>query len=166
MNDFSPKSSDPERDTLIVEIYESFRDVTRTGGVSWSESVAIDNYGSEEARLRARQSDQETHWSQLVSDHRWQPGPGGAVGGFVFLDPIGFRYYLPATMIRCICSLEDVGDVSRFLNVTSEPKFAEKALFTQRQSRAIARFLWFMAQQREPSSDWLEPLECYWQHYL
>lgn len=166
MNDFSPERSDSERDALIAEIYELFRDVTRTGGVSWSESAAIDHYGSEEARLLARQSDQETHWSQLVDDDRWQPGPGGTVGGFVFLDPIGFRYYLPATMIRCIHCLEDVGDVSRFLNVTSEPEFAEKALFTERQSRAIARFLWYMAQQREPSSVWLEPLECYWQLYL
>lgn len=166
MNDFSPARCDPERDALIAEIYESIREVTRIGGVSWSESAAIDSYGAEEERCLARRSDQETHWSQLVYDDRWQPGPGGTVGGFVFLDPIGFRYYLPATMIRCIYCLEDVGDVSRFLSVTSEPKVAEKALFTERQSRAIARFLWYMAQQLEPSACWLEPLECYWQRHL
>ncbi len=66
MNDFSPTRSDPEQDALIAEIYESFRDVTRTGGVSWSESAAIDHNGSEEARLLARRSDQEAHWSQLA----------------------------------------------------------------------------------------------------
>lgn len=91
-----------ERDSILKEIDVAFAGVTREGGISWSEAVALDNYGTDEECQEARAKDKDISWKELVTDPHWRPLPG--VGGFSFLDAIGFRYYLPAAMIR---TLED-----------------------------------------------------------
>jgi hypothetical protein len=91
---------DPERTgRLIGEIYHVFHDVDRKGGVSWSESQVIDNYGSVGERVDARLGDLGQSWTELVASD-WNAHPG--IGGWAFLDAIGCRYYLPAAMIRGI----------------------------------------------------------------
>lgn len=165
MSKSAPDNPGDERESLIAEIHAAFRDVNRDGGVSWSETIEIDNHGSESARQAARRSDRDRHWSELVNDDKWDPGPGGSIGGFVFLDPIGFRYYLPAAMIRCLRHLEDVGNVSCFLQ-SPDLNRPEDPVFDLQQCRCIARFLWYMAREMEPSDDWLIPLERHWQDFL
>ncbi|OJU63705.1 MAG: hypothetical protein BGO01_07490 [Armatimonadetes bacterium 55-13] len=85
---------------LIALIRNSFKGVKRVNGVSWSESVVLDDYGTMEERLAARSKDKEKDWTSLVEDRLWNPATG--VGGWSFLDAIGFRYYLPAEMIRSV----------------------------------------------------------------
>jgi len=87
--------------SVIVEIYESFADVGREGGVSWSETVVLDDRGTDEERAEARAQDTETSWQELIDDSEWQPELSF---DWYFLDAIGFRYYLPAAMIRCVRS--------------------------------------------------------------
>ncbi len=82
----------------IALIFETFKGVTREGGVSWAESKVIDDYGSETEQLEARATDKDTCWEDLANDPDWEPFPG--IGGFNFLDAIGFRYYLAATMVK------------------------------------------------------------------
>lgn len=88
----------PSVEKTIALVFETFRGVTREGGVSWSESCEIDNYGTVDERQKARLRDKEPGWEALTNDPDWIPIPG--VGGFNFVDPIGFRYYLPAAMIK------------------------------------------------------------------
>src|SRR5690606_6253378 len=76
----------------------AFKGVTRDGGTSWTEAQAIDGYGSEEELQRARMRDKDQRWTELAIDKSWDAGPG--IGGFGFLDESGFRYYLPAAMVR------------------------------------------------------------------
>src|SRR5690349_23011941 len=87
-----------ERDRLVEEIKAAFANVTREGGISWSESDVVDAYGSKDQRARAREIDRDLSWTELVDDESWEDSPG--VGGWSFLDAIGFRYYLPAAMLR------------------------------------------------------------------
>jgi hypothetical protein len=82
-----------EREALIAEIYAAFKDVSREGGVSWSETYVLDFYGTPEERAEARDRDRDWSWTDLVDDPDWQIGQGS--GGLTFLDAIGFRYYLP-----------------------------------------------------------------------
>lgn len=94
---------------IIAEIHDAFKDVSRDGGVSWTESVEIDMWESADKCAAARLADTDTHWSQLVDDEHWQSERG--VGGFAFLDAIGFRYYLPAAMVRVARAGHDLGVV-------------------------------------------------------
>jgi hypothetical protein len=96
MDDSAPLNPCVEK--TIALVFETFRDVTLEGGVSWSESIAFDKYNSEREWQAARGKDCEPGWEVLANDPDWEPFPGG--GGFHFLDAIGFRYYLPAAMIK------------------------------------------------------------------
>lgn len=87
-----------ERAALIAEIHAAFEGVMREGGVSWSESEVVDDFGTDEERAAARAEDTDRCWTELAYDADWNIGP--ASGGWSFLDPIGFQYYLPAAMIR------------------------------------------------------------------
>lgn len=81
----------------IALIFETFYGVTREGGTSWTEAWLIDLGRSEEEAREGRLSDRESCWEELVDDPSWSLSQGS--GEFCYLDPIGFRYYLPAAMI-------------------------------------------------------------------
>lgn len=137
------------RDDLIAEVHEAFRDVSREGGVSWSEAEVIDFYGDPDECEAARKSDRDTHWSQLLDDPNWNSAPG--VGGFWFLDAIGFRYYLPAVMIRSLRSGFDEGFESYVSNsaVSEEPslqqyRLQQQSLLDESQRRCIVRVLLYL----------------------
>lgn len=88
-----------ERDALLAEIYEAFPGGSRQGGVSWSEADVIDDYGTAEERAAARAKDRDSRWQDLLDDPNWNPEAGGR---WSFLDAVGFRYYLPAAMVRAV----------------------------------------------------------------
>lgn len=86
------------RDAFLAEIHAAFEGVTRDGGVSWSESRVLDDGGSDEEQAAARVRDTDTSWHEVADDPEWSVYRG--VGGFSFLDPIGFRYYLAAGLLQ------------------------------------------------------------------
>lgn len=147
-----------ERDALIQEIHAAFKGVTREGGVSWSESVVIDDGGSDEKRQRVRSQDRETSWEELIDDSNWRSDRG--VGGFSFLDPIGFRYYLAPAMIRCTRP-DDGGSMNGFrLTIPTEDpssrahKLEQLSSLDQRQRACVVRFLRYMI-----DASWLDAIE-------
>ncbi|CAN5472563.1 hypothetical protein BH11ARM1_BH11ARM1_11200 [soil metagenome] len=84
-------------ESLTAEIYAAFDGVTREGGMSWRDAQIEDAYGLEE---NASYIDTDTRWQDLIDDPAWYHEFG--IGGFVFLDPIGFRYYFAPAMIRSL----------------------------------------------------------------
>ena len=167
-----PPDLQRESDILLAHIADSFRHVTRNGGVSWSESVVIDRHGSAEERRAARAKDTEKNWAELVELQDWSPFAG--VGGFSFLDAIGFRYYLAPAMIRCIRSGHDEG--IRFYLTLSAGELRQHMLHSwsaldRRQRLCVARFLRYMTtvcdKRGEPGYGvekewWQEALDSYW----
>lgn len=165
------------RDTIVQEIQTAFADVTRDEGVSWSETEVIDMSGSEEARRAARAQDTDRNWTELIDDPQWN-APG--IGGFSFLDPAGFRYYLPAAMIRSIRD-DWQGDLTFHLTLPSNPanphhnlrmgnhRIERWSSLNERQCKCIARFLRYMIardEQRHPAnSEWREPYDSYWHRF-
>ncbi len=161
-----------EQAALLAEIDAAFADVSRDGGMSWSESVVIDDHGSESERLEARRSDKDRHWSELVEDNAWEPGVG--CGGWSFLDTIGTRYYLPAALKRSVMEGEDAGVQFALTFGGREPGNWAKtkyAIFDDRQRGCVARFLLFMievSRQEEWGHDmeaWRKTLESGWLPY-
>ncbi|MGV3618044.1 MAG: DUF6714 family protein [Fimbriimonas sp.] len=140
MNRETPTWLHDEREALWEEIFAAFAKVDRKGGVSWSETEAIDGYRSDEERQRARKSDRERGWQALVDDPRWDPSPG--VGAWVFLDAVGFRYYLPVGMMRGLRG-EDNGDLDRHLLPSRSDGFIREkwAALDPRQRCCVRRYL-------------------------
>lgn len=76
---------------LDGEIRAAFADVTRGEGITLHEADVIDDYGSDEERLAARQLDTDQHWSEVADELIERMS-----SALSFLDASGFHYYLPA----------------------------------------------------------------------
>lgn len=150
----SPTSE--QRAEMVAEIHEAFGNVTRTkDAISWSECVALDNYESERTCLQARQSDSDVSWTKLVDDEFWEPFPG--IGGFSFINFEGFRYYLPATMIRFVRGDNSewypghlLGVINRFTSPDPSHSWSPKQL------ACIAHFFRFMSVYDEETQHFME----------
>jgi hypothetical protein len=87
------------KEEVINQLNSVFRHVTRNGGVSWSEARVIDDYGSKTERALARSNETDKNWMDVaLCTKRWENN----WGPWVFLDDIGFRYYLVAAIARDI----------------------------------------------------------------
>jgi hypothetical protein len=142
---------DHHRQELIAEIVAAFDGVEREDGITIHEALAIDDYKSAEEQLAAR---------GLDTEQRWQDVPAEAIvacdSALSFLDPKGFRYYLPAFMVCGLTNLDnDAGgaidtckyhllhEYPRSLRKSDPASIAAKYGFTDAQCRAIAHFLRF-----------------------
>ena len=80
-----------DKDAVIAQIAAAFDGVSRAGGVSLREGRVIDDYGTDAERDAARLLDTDTRWQDVPDDDLNTYGTS-----LCFVDPIGFRYYLPA----------------------------------------------------------------------
>lgn len=141
---------------LIEEIIAAFDGVSREGGVSLSEADVIDDYGSDTKRLAARLSDTDTRWQDVPDEQLAGHWP------ISFLDPIGFRYYMPAFLLYCLRHSNEYGENESYeldyhLSLSrgrdkdglDEYSLSRFRLLTSAQSRAIARFLQLEADRRD-----------------
>ena len=157
-----------EQRSVEAQIRDAFRGVTREGGVSWSESVIVDGDGSGRTREQARLEDTETAWEELVDDPSWQHEVG--MGGFNFLDPIGYRYYIAPAMIRCI--REGGGEVISYaLDVSGDFKRGLVSLINPNQAHVIARFIRLMIAIHKAVGDeifgasWIFAYKIHWREW-
>jgi hypothetical protein len=174
------------RRQLLDEIYRVFAGVHRDGGVSWSQADALDDWGATiDSTMWARKQDTESGWEDLVSDQEWITDK--MYGGFCFLDPIGFRYYLPAAMVR---GINEGTDFLHFHLRPTRPVNPEEgvdsideqtSLLTVEQKRCVAHYLLYFRRvvvefekrvQPLPHPGLSEPgdidlmIEEYWGQYL
>jgi hypothetical protein len=168
--DSLPEFMREERDAIVAEIYAAWKGVTREGGVSWSETTVIDDYGTIEQRLAAREHDQDRTWETLVDDPTWRVS--AAFGGFSFLDPIGFRYYIAPELVRCLRTGWSEALPFHLTIAGGDPYDSiarHLSLLSIRQSHCIARSIRFMvdwhgaAGNRHDATDWLKAHESYWE---
>lgn len=146
---------------MEAEIRKAFSGVTREGGISWSEADAMDAYAMPAERAAARARDTENRWEELVDDPRWRDDLGA--GGFSFLDPIGYRYYLAPVMIRCARrGYSDLLPSPLVLTKAHAKKGVE--LLTPEQAAAVARFIRLMLETADEhdAGEWREAYESGW----
>ena len=169
MNDLPPLVR-VERDALVAEIEAAFDGVSREGGVSWSTAAVADACGA-----WPLEPEHDMRWQDLVDDLNWKPSPG--LGGFAFLDAIGFRYYLPVQMTRCVRDGWDDGNISIGWRLGGTEEGASDqdkqrwSLLDLRQRLCVKRFLQYMnvvnpvdtlgIATHDPSQ-WQTALDNYW----
>jgi hypothetical protein len=167
-----PEQLERERNRLIAEIEDVFNRVTREGGVSWSEADVIDDFGTMEELREARSRDTDRHWTDLLDDPKWTCE--NMYGGFSFLDPIGFRYYLPVAMINILRSDDPHSTLAFHLTLPppgNDLRSHTKAQWSElndAQRRCIREFLRYMIEFSQSRDDevaadtWREALMSAW----
>ena len=86
------------RQAVLMQIQSAFAGVVRGQGTSLYASTQIDNHLLPEDIVETAEA------CELDPGTNWEEIPGswltrfGANGGFCFMNPEGFRYYLPACM--------------------------------------------------------------------
>ncbi len=155
----SPEVAAKFREAIALDIHDSFRHVTRVNAVSWSEADVIDDHGTAEEREAARASDKDTHWSQLVENNAWR-----GTSNWSFLDPGGFRYYLPAGMILVSRGKSRIESLDFHLQVQDDWGLIKISALTDRQCECVARFCVVMCALGNPS--WMDVLNSHWKKYL
>jgi len=165
-----PSYLDQERVELLANIDVAFAGAGRAGGVSWSEALVIDDYGTDEERVAARSSDRERSWKDLVDDPEWNPDSG--MGGFSFLDAVGLRYYFAPAMVRCVRSGEDEASCAFHLTLGKDDlrdySLSQWSALNLAQRLCIARFLRYMAAASAHPVDaqsWKAPLDSSWRDH-
>lgn len=149
-----PSRKEGERDSLVDEIRAAFAGVRREGGVSWRQAEIDDMYGHDDY---VDYVDTDACWEDLVENRDWRPDAG--VGGWAFLDATGFRYYLPAGMIRAVDGQADFAYYLRCEDDESEYpdfKLSKWTLLDDRQQRCVARFLRYMDAKERPPLEVIE----------
>ena len=159
------------RAALVEQIRAAFSGVGRRGGVSLHEADVIDRYGSARERARARRFDRERRWQEVpgpdIEHYHW---------ALSFLDPVGFRYYMPAYMVWALHNYETSHsasvdstiyalDYSDDLRAFALERYAQ---FSREQSQAVCAFLRFMAEDATGIADELvarRALERYWNQF-
>jgi hypothetical protein len=151
-------------DDLLWLIEEAFDGVERGVGITLHQASVIDNYGSEEDFVAAAKLDTEERW-QDIPDSTIKANPHV----FTFLDPLGFRYYIPAAMSFAVTNHDDFDTVFTYLALlpTIAPReigrgmgaafdldaFIQEHSFTAMQVSAIYRFICFVAIRAEHGMD-------------
>jgi hypothetical protein len=139
------------RNRLLRAIEQAFGDVKRLDGITLHEAMVLDDYGSVQEQAAARCLDPEDRW-QSVPDQVLID----CTSALSFLDPPGFRFYLPAFMglglrrfhlrpdphgIRSICEFHLTRDRGKSLRQSDPAEMVAKYGFTPAQVQAIAQFL-------------------------
>jgi hypothetical protein len=132
---------------LIADINEAFTFVSIDNGVTLSEADAIDDHYGPKKRAKARAKDTYKHWNEINLPAK---DPGDSALSFV--DPIGFRFHLPAYMSYIIRQqLHDLQfqfhavyyDLTLRLEIGSEYGKLQTSLLQHEERRCVAKFLIF-----------------------
>lgn len=178
-DDIHPERDDVDRPdinairiSIVEEITRAFDGVAREDGVTLHQTRAMDDCDGPEEELAARQLDTESRWQDVPVDDMDEYSDI-----FAFLDPKGFRYYLPAYMIRALTGdTPGSGNISEILAYTLVPNSCMPQdmwavnddndvlrfrLLNRAQSHAVYRFLQFQANYEQDEEARLA-LDRYW----
>jgi hypothetical protein len=95
----SPTELEERLNKLIAEVESAFDGVSREGGITLHEAIAIDDYRSAEEQRAARRLDVEQRWQDVPSDDIF-----ACCSALSFLCERSFRYYLAAFIL---CELKN-----------------------------------------------------------
>ena len=148
-----------EAQTIIEMIEQAFDGVSRGEGITLHEAVAMDDYKSANECRQARTLDREQRWQDVpAADIENNPSY------LSFLDIDGYRYYLPASMCWVLNpGNNDLWNHTHSIYWSLGPQvgprdkgkglgekinveqFIEQCAFSQKQVKALYRFLCFVA---------------------
>lgn len=146
----------PELMTQRIET--AFGDVRRGSGITLHEADVLDACGSEKERVKARKLDTDEKW-QDVPEREIEDHPSA----LCFLDPEGFRYYLPAYMRWSVRNYRTSNSLSCDMTLYALAPSGNKGVtdwnrarwevFTRQQSEVILDYLRFMLETGKDHAD-------------
>lgn len=158
-----------EARAIIEAIHAAFRGVPR-GQITLHEAEVIDEYGSAEERRDARKLDTDQEWEEIPDEHIEE-----CTTALCHVDPESWRYYIPRYMewslshFRTNDSFVSDSTIYTFDPSSTNPALTEYSMaryrqLTPEQSRAVCRFLRYMAQNGDHADDVIaeEALRKYW----
>lgn len=164
-----PRRLVDDRNALLSLIEVAFRDVGLGRGTSWNEARAL---CGEDVRLETSAERRESplmRWTEVAQDPEW--APANRLGAWSSLDPVGFRFYLPAAMLRCLRG----GRASGLCHALTLPLHGDEEVCFQRwslldaaQRACVRRFAEFMRDLAQESGQddyeeaWQDALDGYW----
>ncbi len=141
-------------DDILRMLNQAFEGVTRVGGRSWTDAIALDLMGVPGKDFAVTHRDDDRSWWDVVRDPCWDPDSG--MGGWAFLDGIGFRYYLAAAMGRVLDGGE-VGSLAwqfrRPSKGASRRRFDDRWILDPAQHEVAMRFAAFMLERAFRAGD-------------
>lgn len=164
-----PATPDSEALVIIQDIHEAFRGVRR-GRITLHEAEVIDDYGTDEQRREAQKLDTEESWDQIPDEHIEK-----CIWALAHLDPESWRHYIAPHMIwslryfRTSNSVVSDFTIYTFAPSADNPELHEYSMqryqtLNEQQSRAVCRFLRYMAKNGDYADDRVarEALNRYW----
>jgi len=153
-------------EALTERIARAFDGVPRGTGVTWHEAEELDCYGTPEELAAARLVDTDQRWQEVREE--WIETYSCAA---YFLDPLGFRYYLPAIMIWSLRHGEQSrsatpDNILALLSRQDRQQWCEERL-TAEQRSAVAAFVDHMLKYYWAMEDeQCRSLRAYWGRFL
>jgi hypothetical protein len=148
----SESDFEARRSALIAEIAAVFDGVSRAGGKTLHQAVAMDDWESDEDQRAARKLDVEQRWQDVRGDDI-----SACRSALSFLDAKGFRYYIPAFMVYGLRHWEDdrngilsscvfhlLHEPQKSLRQSEPASIVSKYDFAGAQCKVIAQFLRFV----------------------
>lgn len=127
------------RNNLITQIEEAFKNVSLNDGVGIYEAEAIDNYASEDIRKTERKKDVRNDWTYIIDDVIDQ-----YYSVLSFMDDDGLRFVIPAYM-RFAVRFYDTNasaSIDAIIHVLADSR--QWDFLTNKQKQVVADFLSFM----------------------
>ena len=164
-----PEQLKEERDAVIQEIYAAFEGVSREGTNSWRDACNREWGGHAPDEVLEWRYVGDSRWEELVDESLWVTGGiSSSFSNFLWLDREGYRYYLPAAMIRSLRSGED-HEIARSL-ILDHPEdgaiLYRWSALEGRQRLCVRRFLELMSEwipeDEDDDESWQRALATYW----
>lgn len=156
----------PTQQEVIDAVSEAFHGVAREDGVTLHEARVIDDYGSNDERAAARMLDTEKVWEDVP--HADIEEYSEALS---FLDPKGFRYYIPAYMIWAVREFGKTDSMSvnatvfHLTNLDGDFGFTRLDLLSEPQRTAVAMFLLYISMEHGDHNA-TESVRRFWRKFL
>lgn len=123
------------RQQIVTQIQEAFRNVSLGDGIGLREAQAIDDYESEQTRAAYRQADEKHNWSRIRTTDL-----NNCHSSLSFFDAEGMRFHLPAFLIADLQGAF-TQDVVFHLTYSQHDNFSRFALFDTAQRQVVRDFL-------------------------
>ncbi|MCX5688271.1 MAG: hypothetical protein NTV94_00510 [Planctomycetota bacterium] len=150
----SPLPHDPDTIALLGEIVEAFGTVHRRGGRSWTDAMALDLMGVPHVDFPVAYREDDCSWLDVADDAGWDPYRG--IGGWPFLESIGFRYYLAAAMYRAVRTGESGGLAHQMelpFDTKAKRRLLDRWILDAHQQRVALRVAEFMRARAFAAAD-------------
>ena len=136
-----------DKQSLISEIREAFKDVELDGGIGLSEADALDNYADEHICEECKKKDEKYFWNTITANELNQ-----FRNGLCFFDAKGMRFHLPAFMIAEIKNQYRDSLIFTLTNLSDCSK-SQFELLSQKQREVVKLFLEYLLNDPEYEFD-------------